>query len=138
MKEAASRLDIRNLDQDIAFQDQTGKHPLGVIVPITQLPRGCFIGPWSAKPEDERRRVRARGVHPGIGEILVEIESSTPTTILPLHPARHPESVCYRPRRRFHRCAPIVSRPPASSNIVPGSGTALPANETDTLSRPTS
>jgi hypothetical protein len=59
MKEAASRFDILvTLDQNLRFQSQTGKHPLGIVVLITQFNHVAAYRPQFAEIRDLARQTK--------------------------------------------------------------------------------
>ena len=53
MKEATSRFDVLvTLDQDLRFQNPTGKYPLGIVVLITQFNHVAAYRPQFAEIRD--------------------------------------------------------------------------------------
>ena len=53
MKEAASRFEVLvTLDQNLRFQNQAGKHPLGIVVLITQFNHVAAYRPQFAEIRD--------------------------------------------------------------------------------------
>ena len=59
MKEAASRFDVFvTLDQNLQFQNQIGKHPLGIVVLITQFNHVAAYRPQFAEIRDLARQTK--------------------------------------------------------------------------------
>jgi hypothetical protein len=59
MKAAASRFDVLvTLDQNLRFQNPTGKHPLGIVVLITQFNHVAAYRPQFAEIRDLVRQTK--------------------------------------------------------------------------------
>lgn len=59
MKEAASRFEVLvTLDQNLRFQNQTGKHPLGIVVLMTQFNHVAAYRPQFGEIRDMVRQTK--------------------------------------------------------------------------------